>query len=329
MNGGAGLIVNPKSGGDNVRGRELARMLAEGGGGTRVVLLEDFARLEPALREMTEAGVEALFISSGDGTIQAVQTWLAENLSAERLPLLALLPHGSTNMTAADLGFTERDVAAQRDFIANAGWRRPTARIVRRPSLRIAETGEGRPLHGMFLGGGAIATGTLFCQRQFNRRGVRGNMLAPALTLALAAGRALLAGPARPEDEARLDRPAPMRIRVDGEVLGEGLHLALLATTLEKLVFGARPFLPGGEGRLKVAVFGHPPPSLARWLPAVLWGRKEGRRFPPQIRMLHAERLEVETPAPFVLDGEAVSPPASGPLVVTPGPRFSFLRGAG
>ncbi len=326
----AGVIINPLSGGGNAKGRALAETLrtADREAPVRVMLLERFEALIPALKEMVAEGLDALFISSGDGTIQAIQTWLAENLDEARLPRLVLLPHGSTNMTAADLGFHDRDARAQRDFILSRRWAQEDGlRTVSRPTLRLLNPRQGAPLHGMFLGGGAIARGTLFCQERFNRRGVRGNWLAPALTLAAAAGKALLGGPAAPEDESRLDRPVPMSIEADGQLIGDGLHTAVLATTLEKLVFGARPFLPGGPDRLKVGVFGHPPPSLIRWLPVVLWGRKEGRKLPASIRLLHADRLDIAGDAPFILDGERVLPPADAPLRVEVGPRFTYIRG--
>ncbi len=326
----AGVIINPLSGGSNTRGRALAEALRAAGHekDVRLVLLEHFESLFPALREMTESGLHTLFISSGDGTIQAIQTWLAETLPRERLPRLVLLPHGSTNMTAADLGFRQRDIRDQRDFILSRRWTEEgSLETVARPTLRLANPASGQPLHGMFLGGGAIARGTLFCQERFNRKGVRGDWLAPALTLAAAAGRAILGGPADPEDEDRLDRPAPMTVRADGQLTSDGLHVAVLATTLEKLVFGARPFLPGGTEKLKVGVFAHPPPSLVRWLPVLLWGRKKGRTWPESIRLLHADRLEIATTAPFILDGEQVMPPAAAPLRVEIGPRFTYIRG--
>jgi hypothetical protein len=325
----AGVIINPLSGGDNRRGRELARMLREHGAerrGVRILMLEDFGRLEEMLRDLAASSMRALFISSGDGTIQAIQTWLAENLPGERLPRLGLLPHGTTNMTAADIGFRDKSLRAQRDYILAGRWSH-SPDIVTRPSLRLANPGNGGPQHGMFLGAGAIARGTLFCQQHFNRRGVRGNWLAPALTLAMTAGRALLGGPAGPEDEDRLDRPVEMTVTADGRAVGRGLHVAALVTTLEKLVFAARPFPPGKPESLKAAVFLHPPPGLLRWLPVILWGRKDGRRLPESVRLFHAETLEIDTDDPLVLDGERIMPPSREPLRVETGPVFQFLRG--
>jgi len=86
-----GVIVNPKSGRSG-KGLALARMLK---GHPQIVLrvLEDFTSLPPILDEMSAADVDELFISSGDGTVHAVQTDLAERRPFAVLPQLALLPH--------------------------------------------------------------------------------------------------------------------------------------------------------------------------------------------------------------------------------------------
>ena len=112
-------------------------------------------------------GVTDLFISSGDGTIHAVQTELAERKPFKVIPRLSLLPHGTTNMTAADLGFPYRALQAQADYIT----RLEAKQLRERPTLRVVNPRDGRPRHGMFLGTGAASEATLFCQRVFNARG--------------------------------------------------------------------------------------------------------------------------------------------------------------
>ncbi len=321
----AGLIVNPKSAGRNEKGLELARMLADTP--ARVAVLERFEDLGEALRDFSRKGVSALFISSGDGTIQEIQTRIAEDPELfPTPPALGLLPHGSTNMTAADIGFRDTSLRRQRDYIQFSGWRAAQARATTRPTLRVANPADGKPRHGMFLGGGAIAAATLHCQQAFNDKGVRGQRAAFA-TLMSALRKALFSGPASPDDAGRLDRPFPMTIHRGDEMLADGLQLAMLATTLRKLVLGARPFWGGAqEGAMRVSIFGHPPPSLLRWLPFVLYGG-ETRRMPPSMTSLCASEIAVRTPSGFILDGEAFDPPADAPLRITTGADFTYLLG--
>ncbi len=319
----AALIVNPRSGGRNRRGLALAEMLRDAP--VRVVVLEHFDALAPALAELGREGVEALFVSSGDGTVQEIQTRIAEDGLFARNPALCLLPHGTTNMTAADLGFGERALRAQRDFIQFSGWRRAGARTVMRPTVRIANPADGRARHGMFLGGAAIATATIYCQQRFNARGVRGGP-ANAATLAVAVMKSLFGGPAREGDDGRIDRPGRMSVRIGEEVVASGLQLAFLATTLHRLVLGARPFWGSGEGALRVSVFGHPPPRfLLRYLPAVLRGR--GAALPQNMKSLRTDALEVEAEGSFILDGERFEPPLDAPLRISRGADFRYILG--
>ena len=319
----AALIVNPKSGGANRKGLELAAMLE--GSGAQVHVLEEFARLPEILDECAAAGIEALFISSGDGTIQEIQTRIAEDGRFTAPPALCLLPHGSTNMTAADIGFRARSLRAQRDFIQFSGWRATSARSTTRPTVRIANPADGRPRHGMFLGGGAIAAATFYCQESFNRRGLRGGP-ANFATLATATIKALFGGRPDPDDESRFDRPFPMTIRTRHATMAQGDQLAVLVTTLRKLVLGARPFWGGSGKDMRISIFGYPPPFLPRWLPFVLYGGEE-RDMPPGMQSFTAREVEMEAASRFVLDGEPVDPPADEAMKVTLGSQFTYLLG--
>ena len=75
-----GLIINPLSGNRAGRGLRLRELLRPSSGMCAAVL-EDFGSLPTILREFSAKGVETLAISSGDGTVQAIQTELAERNS--------------------------------------------------------------------------------------------------------------------------------------------------------------------------------------------------------------------------------------------------------
>ena len=327
---GAALIVNPHSGGCNRDGLRLAEMVRDAPG-VRVYVPERFEGIDDALAELSAAPPEALFISSGDGTIHYIQTWLIERsgLVPEQWPVLALLPHGSTNMTAADIGFRSKDLSRQARMIREGGWRQPAAQFHDRPTVRLVNPKGDGPLHGMFLGGGVLAEATLFCRDTFNRNGLRGHW-GPILTL-LSVGLKAIFRPAKPGEEQRIDRPQQMRVVVDGAVLGDGWQVAVLATTLKKLVLNARPFWGRCDGAaeeveqaLRVSLFNYPPPSLLRWLPVVLWGGPE-RRVHPSMHSRCAERVEIAVRGRLVLDGEEVWPPEEEPLIVERGPTLRYL----
>jgi diacylglycerol kinase (ATP) len=315
----AGLLVNPRSGKSTGKGLALAEKL-RGVEAVSVRVLERFSQLPHFIEEMAREGVTDLFISSGDGTIHAIQTELAERKLFASPPRLALLPHGTTNMTAADLGFRHRSLDAQADFIR----RLTVSELHTRPTLRVANPSDGRPRHGMFLGTGAVSEATLFCQQAFNAKGVKGSW-ATFATLASAVTRTLLT-PANPADTTRFDRPFPMTVSAGGRQMAEGQQLLMLATTLEKLILGTKPFWGGPGAAIRATIIPYPVPPILRWLIPIMYGR-EDRKTPPGAISFSAETLAVRSPVNYVIDGEFFDGPADEALRVETGPSFTYVRG--
>jgi hypothetical protein len=314
-----GLIVNPQSGKESGKGLELASRL-KNDGHVMVRVLENFRQLGSFLDEMARAKVTELFVSSGDGTVQAVQTEIAERHVPGFMPHLALLPHGTTNMTAADLGFRNRNVKVQADFIAN----RQSRLVAKRPTLRVANPKDGRVRHGMFLGTGAAWQATQFCQDAVHRVGLKGDF-ATFATLATAVAKSVFS-PANPDDLTRIDRPYEIALLREGETELAGRHLLLLATTLDKLILGTRPFWGGKSGPIRVSTIPYPVPSVTRWLLPLMYGG-EDRAVPPGARSLSGAAFEIATRIPFVIDGEFFDPPDDAPLRLETGIEFTYVCG--
>lgn len=315
----SGLIVNPKSGKSSGKGLALSEKL-KSAPNVAVRVIDAFEKLPRYLDELAAAGVTDLFISSGDGTIQAIQTELAERKPFAALPRLALLPHGTTNMTAADLGFRHRNLEAQATFIAN-----PAGGETRdRHTLRAANPRDGAPRHGMFLGTGAVSEATLYCQQAFNANGVKGNW-ATFATLAGAVAKTVFTKP-NPKDLSRFDRPFPLRVVADGQPLCDGTQLLMLATTLEKLILGAKPFWGGKATGMRASVFPYPVPNVWRWLVPIMYGA-ETRSVPSGAISRAATVLEVWSAVSYVIDGEFFDGPEDRPLRIETGPAFTYLLG--
>ena len=315
----AGLLVNPHSGKSSGKGMNLAEML-KSNAKVSIRILEKFEQLPGFLDEFANGGVTDLFISSGDGTIQAIQTELAERMPFKAIPRLSLLPHGTTNMTAADLGFGFRNLRAQADYITQL----EAKQVRERPTLRVVNPRDGRPRHGMFLGTGATSEATLFCQRVFNARGVKGNW-ATFATLASAVGRTLFTK-SNPHDVTRFDRPFRIHITSEGHEQCNGTQLMMLSTTLEKLILGAKPFWGQKLGPIRTSIFPYPVPSLPRWLLPIMYA-SESRKMPAGALSFSSASLEIGSPVSFVIDGEFFDGPAGGPLKVETGPVFTYLCG--
>jgi diacylglycerol kinase (ATP) len=315
----AGVLINPNSGRGNGKGTALAQKLS-GTSHLSMRMLEDFSRLTPYLMEMANDGVTDLFISSGDGTIQAIQTLITEKSIFKTLPRLCLLPHGTTNLTAADLGFKHRNITAQADYIQKLVHH--DLRV--RHTLRIVNAGDGAVRHGMTLGVGAASEATHYAQNAFNDKGVKGNF-ATFATIGGGIAKSIFSK-AKPDDLTRFDKPYDMSIYQNGSIVCEGPQLMFIATTLEKMFFNTRPFWGGKKGQIRASVFPYPVPNLVRWLMPIMYG-SENRKVPKGALSFSGNGFEIDTRHRFVLDGEFFEGPKSGPLKVEAGPAFTYICG--
>jgi diacylglycerol kinase (ATP) len=311
------VIINLKSGRGNGKGAALAQALSDNAA-IDLVVTEHFEQIDTALFEFCKRGIETICISSGDGTIQHIQTLLAEKIKPVQLPKLCLLPHGTTNMTARDIGFRSRSLRRQIDFISNA----LPLNTVARSSLRISNTGDGAVRHGMFLGTGAISAATRYCQTKLNDRGVHGSFATGAV-LALALAKSVFSKGAQ-ESADNFNRPYEIALSVDGQEITKGPQLLTLCTTLKKLILDSRPFWGGESADIRSTSLAFPPPPILRWTWPMLYG-KEQRCLPPQAQSASGKKAMLSSSTNYVLDGEFFEGPAQGSLAIEMGPLITYI----
>jgi diacylglycerol kinase (ATP) len=319
----AGLLVNPGSARGSGPGLDLARRL-QGRTGVEIRILDRFEALSDHLREMAAAGVSTLFISSGDGTVQAVQTLLGEDSPFPRPPRLALLPHGTTNMDAGDVGFRVPSLDRVAEIIASGDQLQRATHVKRRYTLRAVNPRGRPPQHGMFLGIGALAHAARQTQRDMNRRGI-GGQIAPAMQLIRSVAKFLFVPP-NPQDVDRIDRPYRIEVQGDGVGRAQGDMLLALVTTLDKLVLGSRPFWDHDSKPLRATTVAYPPPNLLRYLVPVMYGSHTGRTA-PGCTSFGAKVVEARFEGPFLIDGEFFEAPEDDFLRIEAGIELEYLCG--
>ena len=316
-----GLIINPLSGRKGGKGERLRRFLNKDAA-VELAMLESFADLPAVLAHMASRGVDVLAISSGDGTIHAIQTELAERRPFERFPKLVLLPHGTANLSASRLGVL-RDPEEIARLLESPSSLHALPTIVK-PTLRVANPADGRPRHGMFMGTGAVYTATAYCQEVVHRAGLSGNTAIVATFLrCLFGGMLARGGQTLP---VRIARKYELHVHADGAERFSPDGLLFLATTLDSLVLGARPFWGGRTGPIRATALPYPIKHIWRWVWPALYGA-EARRMPEGAASFCARSLEISGPTPYVIDGEFFDPPPNAPLRIDTGPDFVYVRG--
>jgi len=264
--------------------------------------------------------VQVLALDGGDGTAQMVLTELFRRSPFETPPLLALLPSGTTNMTARDVGVAGSPLRVLDRVVAWTSGDRRASEVVTRPVLRVDGALGQESLYGMFFGAGAIQQGVEYFNQHVRRLGIGGNLgsVVPFLRL--------VSSVLRGRDG--FVRSIRAGVRLDSGPEREQDCLVLLISTLERLILGFRPYFGTGGGPLHFTAVGARPRHLWRVLPFLAWGRR-CRAGVPENGYFSSDvsQVALAMDAGFMLDGEVYrADPRRGPLVIRDGGEARFLR---
>ncbi len=273
--------------------------------------LQTFARIEPAV----------IVINGGDGTVQAALTELYQGEHFKgRVPPIAVLPNGKTNLIALDLGIHGDPIKALERIvdIAKSG---VDDHVVARELIALSDgRAESRPVLGMFLGGAGLADSILYCRNQIYPLGLS-NGLSHFLT-AIAVLVSLLFG-ARARFLPPSSRPVRISLIRDGELAGR--FSLLIVTTLERLLLGTRP----GEsqrGNMKLMAVDQSIMALLRLVWASLF-RRMGKTKMHGIHLEQGDTIRIEGEhSSVILDGELFEASEGHPIVLRSTEPVPFLR---
>jgi diacylglycerol kinase (ATP) len=315
-----GLISNPNSGRNRRQLPAIERIVANH---PRIhhCPTSNAADVPAALAALANSGVGAIAINGGDGTVARVLTHLLQDAPFEHLPLIALLPGGTTNMTAGDMGQRGGLIKAVRRLCRWAADERTEARLLRRPILRVEPGGGQRTVYGMFFGAGAIIDGIEYCRARIHTRGVA-DEIGPGLAMARTMWGITRADP-------RFTRPVSVSVAYDGGPPEPAQDiLILLASTLERLFLGMRPYWGKEDGPLHVSLIRAGAPGLLRSLPALLRGRPVHRPGgAADFQSRNIARLDLLLDGPCTLDGEMYhASRAAGPVRISAAGPVTFIR---
>lgn len=313
-----GLLSNPRS----ERNRRGLEDLHAAGAGRPDVLYErlDEGR-EPGkiLRGFAEREVGLLVVNGGDGTVQRVLTALLEERPFESMPALAILPRGMANMTAGDVGLRGRTPAVLRRLLHAAGTGDLEAHFVERRVLRVENAQGVPPQRGMCFGAAGLCDVIGWVCDRIHPLGLKGEW-AHASALAVLLMRLLLGR--LPES---VLQGHELSVALDGGPAIRSRQFLVLATTLDRLVLGSRPFWNEGDAPIRYTSIAHPPPELVRHSKRLLYG-PDRSRLPDGYLSRGVSRVELMLESPFMIDGEMFEPATDRPLVLSAADRIRLLR---
>jgi len=317
---GIGVITNPGSQ-RNKQGLGELRQLLDSAPNVHHAVLEDITDIAEILRDFARRKVDVVAIAGGDGTVQAVLTELYGKRPFETLPLLAVVPRGTTNMIAADVGLKRRGLDGLAKLLEAAAAGEIEAACVTRRILRLENALDRDPQYGMFFGAAGITRAIDVC-REVAHPGKIGADTAIAVTLAGILGSWLF----RRGKGGRIFRGDKLTVTLDGQEAKAMNCLVVLATTLDKLILGSRPFWNGGAEPLRFTTIGFPPRGLLRYAWRLLYGKPD-RKLPGECYASStANRVALRMDCRFTLDGEFFAPTPGKEVIVTAADEARFVR---
>lgn len=311
-----GLISNPNSGHNTDQFDEIQALIAAQTNITHIIT-QSAQEIPAALQALAAKQVSVLAINGGDGTASAILGAMLEGSDFEHIPTLILLPGGTANMNAGDVGVRGKLVKSVKRFCTWSNHPQSTAgQLVERRLLRVHY--DKKTHYGMFLGTGAVMQGTEYAHEKIHSRGLRDEF-----SLALGTVRTVW-GVLR--DDPMFNQHVSVELQLDNNSeTRQHDTLILAASTLHRLFFGLKPFWGVGPGTLRLTVIEQHCSKFLRTFISIIRGRANRNAVPESGYFSHnADCITLSLEGSINLDGEIIH--VNGPVTIDTSKSLQFLR---
>jgi hypothetical protein len=280
-----------------------------------------------ALAELARQEVDLLVVNGGDGTLQYVLTEiLSQGPFGERIPMIAPLRAGRTNMSALDLGAHRNPLRGLAELIASAEDGRIAERVEPRRVLHVSY-GYGiarQSQYGMFFGAGLIKRAIELNHRLFDGDAQKGFVEGvPGATLVTAG----LIGRAITGDRTGILTPDKVQILLDGTEIDRGEFHLVIASTLSRLFARMRPFWGQGPGGVRFTAIAAPAQRIGTAAVGILRGQPSDWVAPESgYTSRNVDRAELRMSCGFTVDGELWQPDPGRSVSLTAERVVHFVR---
>jgi hypothetical protein len=255
-----------------------------------------------ALGELARQEVDLLVVNGGDGTIQFALTEILENQAFEgRIPLIAPLCGGRTNMSALDLGAKSDPVRGFAELIEAVETNRLEERISPRHVIGVRHGADRRMNYGMFFGCGMISRAVAVEQKVFEK-GLGRKIQGVASSTLVTAG---ILGRMAVGDNTGILTPDKVQVLIDGEYMPRSEYFLMISTSLHRLFSRMRPFWGEGDGGVRFTSIASDADRIPRSLPGILRGRPASFVTEESgYTSRNAKRVGLKMDCGFTIDGE-------------------------
>lgn len=271
--------------------------------------------IEPLLSKALASGLDLIIIVGGDGTLQGTVSVLATLHPQISAPPILMLGGGRTNYTAAHLGTQGKPAA----MLERALTRPDSFDIITKATLSITQADQ-PPIHGFFVGGGLIDYVIRDCHRyRASGRGrIRQGRYSTIWRVAQLGFWGLLGK----------SRYRSVDMAFESTELGRmrGKTRLLVATTLDESQVTVHPYLPLGDGPVKMTAVLRSAKGFWWQLPALLRGKmRSNLSIERGYFSGHSYEVDVAGLDSICVDGQEYALDPEQHTEIAAGPTYRFL----
>ena len=311
-----GLLLNPLSGRIRKRKDVIKHALVEIPGAI-IQEATNVPEFNATVSHFLHTSVDLLVIAGGDGTVQAVLNHLFTTHPLANWPILAVIPGGTTNMTALDLVKYNAPEDAARQ-LSKYLLMRTLPSLLRRHVLCIEQTSSVK-VYGMFFAVGIIARAVIFSRSRIKQMGITGEIYSGLIMLGYVAG--LFLGRRKGSWA-----PAQMTtIKVGGKTYN-GTYLFLFASALDRLLFNMRPYWGQEQESFHVTFVEQQRKKPLRSIYSLMSGRGAILKEHNGYHSHNSSVMELSIDDDYIVDGESYRAASqNGPLRISAAGPVTFL----
>jgi diacylglycerol kinase family enzyme len=253
--------------------------------------------IEAVARRFRDAEIDVLALNGGDGTNHVTLTTFVEVYGEQPLPMVALLRGGTMNTVSNAIGIEGQPNALLVNIVEKYYLGQPFE-ISERDLMRITadDADDGRPAYGFIYGNGFVSN---FLSAYYGTGRPSPTTAAKLLSRALASavvGGQLIQG---------LARTVRAKLWADDEEWVEGDFGAIMASTIDQLGLGFRPFVrcEAQPKTFHVLAVDPNPLNVIRMLPACRLGRPLPQAYAPD-KVAKKLVIEADEPLEYTIDGD-------------------------
>ncbi len=288
-----GLLLNPASGKIKKQIVHIRKYLADIPELT-VKELSSTSKLNHELDALLKMKITHLVVMGGDGTVQSVLSCCLNNYPAKEIPQIVLVPGGTTNMTATDLGV--RDINTGLKMIKELASGSNQYQTIDKPLVKL-EASDNEIHYGFFFGMGTIASGVNYFNQHVKKSGITGEVVS-----AIDAARYVLKLFLTPGDS-ELSQPVSQLVIDDIEKKDSDIRL-LFSTTLDRLLFGLMPYWGTNSSPLHVTLITTSAKQLWRSLWKIITQRGASLSEQDGYFSNNSSRVNLNFAGYYIIDGE-------------------------